>query len=143
MGRVTGDRDDETKAYEYKFLFDVDGMGRTERFYRLLGTKSTILKQTMHTEWHEDRLVPWVHFVPISLGMSELPETLRFLANTEKGQKISQEIAEAGRNWQRAALREKDMELAFLRILLEYGRLYGNERDLTNYCPGNRAKPDD
>ena len=138
-----GQREDPSRMHGYRFLFDVDGMGRTERYYRLLGSHSTVLKQTMHQEWHDDRLVPWVHYVPISLSMNELPETLRFLALTEKGQKISKDIADAGRDWQRRALREKDMELAFVRILLEYGRLYSEDRDLEGYCPSNRRRLED
>lgn len=137
-----GDRDEPSKMHEYRYLFDVDGMGRTERYYKLLGSRSTVLKQTMHQEWHDDRLIPWVHYIPISLGMDELPETLRFLTQTEKGQEISKSVADAGRDWQQKALREKDMELAFLRILLEYGRLYGAERDQDSYCPDDRVRPD-
>ena len=138
----TGERDDPTVAYNYRFLFDVDGMGRTERYYRLLGSRATILKQTMHQEWHDDRLIPWVHYVPVSLDMDELPEMLRFLVTTESGQKISKDIADRGREWQQKALREKDMDLAFFRILLEYGRLLSPERDETGYCPDGRTRPD-
>lgn len=137
-----GDHDDPSVAYDHRFLFDIDGMGRTERFYRLLGSRSTVLKQTMHQEWHDDRLVPWVHYVPVSLSMDELPELLRFLALTESGQQISKNIAEQGREWQQKALREEDMDLAFFRVLLEYGRLLGPERDEQGYCPDGRTKPD-
>ena len=137
-----GDRDDPTVAYQYRFLFDVDGMGRTERYYRLLGSRATILKQTMHQEWHDDRLIPWVHYVPVSLDMDELPEMLRFLITTESGQKISKDIADQGREWQQKALRDKDMDLAFMRILLEYGRLLSPERDISGYCPDGRIRPD-
>ena len=137
-----GDRDELAKIHDYRYLFDVDGMGRTERYYRLLGSRSTVFKQTMHQEWHDDRLIPWAHYVPVSLSMSELPETMRFLMQTEKGQKISKSIADQGRQWQQTALREKDMELAFLRTMLEYGRLYSEDRDLSGYCPGGRTKPE-
>lgn len=138
-----GNRDDQSVAWRSRFLFDVDGMGRTERYYRLLGSRSTILKQTMHQEWHDDRLMPWVHFVPVSLGMEELPEMLRFLALTESGQKISKNIADAGREWQQRALREQDIELAFLRIMLEYGRLVSVERDLEGVCLEGRREEEE
>lgn len=130
-------------GYGSKFLFDVDGMGRTQRYYRLLGSRSTVLKQTMYQEWHDDRIVPWVHFVPVSLGMGELPELLNFLAKDEKGQAIAKNIADAGREWQQTALREKDMDLAFLRILLEYGRLVSDERDRSGMCPRGRTRVPD
>ena len=79
----------------------------------------------MFQEWHDDRLIPWIHYVPISLKMTELPETLRFLAQTEKGQAIAKIIAEQRSEWALKVLRQEDLGLAVFRILLEYGRLYG------------------
>lgn len=69
--------------------------------------------------------------------MTELPETLRFLAETEKGQ-VTKNIAEQGSNWALKVLRQEDLGLAVFRTLLEYGRLYGEERDRTGECPWNR-----
>lgn len=108
---------------------DIDGNAFTERFYRLLKSNSTVFKMTMFHEWHDDRLVPWVHYVPISLEMKELPETLRFLADTERGREIAREIAEQGSTWAKKVLRAEDLRLAMWRILLEYGRLYDGKRD--------------
>ena len=79
-----------------------------------------------------------MHYVPITLGMKELPETLRFLAETPEGQGIAKEIAEAGRDWVGKAWRVVDMRIATFRILLEYARLYGERRDQTGECPWNR-----
>ena len=70
--------------------------------------------------------------------MKELPETLRFLAETPEGQEIAKEIAEAGREWVGKAWRVVDMRVATFRILLEYARLYGEERDRTGECPWDR-----
>ena len=138
-----GKGEERSAGYGYKFLFDVDGMGRTERYYRLLGSRSTVFKQTMYQEWHDDRIVPWVHFVPVSLGMRELPEILNFMARDEKGQAIAKNIADAGRKWQQTALREADMDLAFLRLMLEYSRLTSDERDRSGMCPGGRTRVTD
>ena len=138
-----GEGEARSAGYGYKFLFDVDGMGRTERYYRLLGSRSTVFKQTMYQEWHDDRIVPWVHFVPVSLSMGELPEILNFMARDEKGQAIAKNIADAGRKWQQTALREADMDLAFLRLMLEYARLTSDERDRSGMCPRGRARVTD
>ena len=135
-----GKGEERSAGYRSKFLFDVDGMGRTERYYRLLGSRSTVFKQTMYQEWHDDRIVPWVHFVPVSLSMGELPEILNFMARNENGQAIAKNIADAGRKWQQTALREVDMDLAFLRIMLEYARLTSDERDQNGMCPRGRTK---
>ena len=135
-----GEGEGRSAGYGSKFLFDVDGMGRTQRYYRLLGSRSTVFKQTMYQEWHDDRIVPWVHFVPVSLGMGELPEILNFMAKDERGQAIAKNIADAGREWQQTALREEDMDLAFLRIMLEYARLTSDERDQSGICPRGRTR---
>ena len=135
-----GEGEGRSAGYGSKFLFDVDGMGRTQRYYRLLGSRSTVFKQTMYQEWHDDRIVPWVHFVPVSLGMRELPEILNFMAKDERGQAIAKNIADAGRQWQQTALREEDMDLAFLRIMLEYARLTSDERDQSGMCPRGRTR---
>ena len=137
-----GEGEARSAGYGSKFLFDVDGMGRTSRYYRLLGSRSTVFKQTMYQEWHDDRIVPWVHFVPVSLGMGELPEILNFMAKDRKGQAIAKNIADAGREWQRTALREEDMALVFLRIMLEYARLTSDERDRSGMCPRGRTRAD-
>ena len=135
-----GEGEARSAGYSSRFLFDVDGMGRTQRYYRLLGSRSTVFKQTMYQEWHDDRILPWVHYVPISLGMGELPEILNFMARDAKGQAIAKNIADEGRKWQQTALREVDMDLAFLRIMLEYARLMSDERDRNGICPRGRKK---
>ena len=66
-------------SYSSKFAFDIDGTTYTERFQRLLQSHNTVFKMTIFQEWHDDFLVPWVHYVPVSLGMQELPETLRYV----------------------------------------------------------------
>ena len=124
--------------YGSKFAFDIDGHSYTERFRRLLQSHNTVFKMTIFQETHDDFLVPWVHYVPVSLGMKELPETLRFFVETEKGQEIGKAIAEDGKRWVEQAWRPEDMKIAFFRILLEYGRLWGPARDRTGECPWNR-----
>ena len=79
-------------------------------------------------------------YVPVTLGIKELPEILRFLAEAPEGQAIAKGIAEAGSNWVGIAWRIVDMRLATFRILLEYARLYGEERDRTGECPWNRLR---
>lgn len=129
-----GEMEPVAQAYRSRFVFDLDGHAFTERFYRLLSSHSTVLKQTIFREWHDDRLIPWYHYVPISLGMEELPETVRFLASPQ-GEQISREIAEQGREWQKRALSESDIELCFHRIMLEYARLLSDEREDYSQCP--------
>ena len=129
-----GPKDPPEELQKHKFLFDIDGMGRTERFYKLLASGGCVLKQTMHQEWHDDRLVPWVHYVPVSLGMEELPELIRWLGSTKEGEEVGRGIAERGRWWRENLGRDVDLEVAFLRGLLEYARVVRGDRRRDRDC---------
>lgn len=120
-------RDPPEAAYSHKFVVDLDGNGHSGRYYRLLQSRSVVVKQTILKEWHDDRLIPWVHFVPLSTGYTELPEMARFLATTDKGLLLSERIARESTEWHDKALRNVDMQLVFWRMLLEYGRLMSQE----------------
>ncbi|PHH73337.1 hypothetical protein CDD80_3898 [Ophiocordyceps camponoti-rufipedis] len=52
------------EALRYSLAFDLDGNGISGRFYKLLASKTLPLKQTLLREWHDERLVPWVHYAP-------------------------------------------------------------------------------
>lgn len=117
------------QALRSRLVFDLDGNGISGRFYRLLASKSTPLKQTILKEWHDERLVPWVHYVPVSLGMEELPELVTFLTSTEKGKDRAERIARQGREWFSKALREVDMTIYMYRLILELARLQDVTRE--------------
>ncbi|KAI9856044.1 MAG: hypothetical protein M1813_009264 [Trichoglossum hirsutum] len=125
-----GGRVEMSESYDSKFVFDLDGNAFSGRFYRLLGSKSAVLKQTLFREWHDNWIIPWVHYVPVSMGMKELPETMRYLAMTPAGQQRSKRIAEDGRTWAQRVLRKVDVQTVFFRLLLEYGRLINDDRDM-------------
>ncbi|KAH0536727.1 hypothetical protein FGG08_006435 [Glutinoglossum americanum] len=115
--------------YNSRFLFDLDGNSFSGRYYTLLRSKGTVLKLTLFREWHDERLFPWVHYVPISVDMQELPETMRYLALTLQGQKTSKQIGESGAEWMKLALRNADAQVFLYRLLLEYGRVTSDARD--------------
>ena len=115
-------------AYGSTLLADIDGHGWTERFYRLLGSRSAVLKQTVWREWHDERLVAWYHYFPISVGMEEMPELVRFLTEEEGGRAVAMRVAHRGREW-RGGGGKADLRVGFFRVLLEYARLVGEERD--------------
>ena len=117
------------QALHSRLVFDIDGNGISGRYYQLLASKSAVLKQTLFREWHDDRLVPWYHYIPVSLGMEELPELVNYLVYSEEGQKIAQEIAEQGREWYKRSLREVDMRIYVWRLMLELARLQDPARE--------------
>lgn len=115
-------------ALHSRLVFDIDGNGISGRFYRFLASHSLPLKQTLFREWHDDRLVPWVHFVPISQSMEELPEVVRWLTSTERGQMRAREMAEGGRRWYYEAVRDVDKGVYLYRLMLEMRRLQDVKR---------------
>jgi hypothetical protein len=122
-------KDEPSEAYKHKFVLDLDGNGFSGRYYRLLGSRSVVLKQTIFQEWHDDRLFPWIHYVPVSTGFGELPETARFLATTERGEEIAERIARESREWAGKALRDIDLQLVWFRLLMEYAHVMDPERE--------------
>ncbi|KAF2222822.1 hypothetical protein BDZ85DRAFT_312317 [Elsinoe ampelina] len=124
-----GHVEDPHKALRHKFQMDVDGNSFSGRFYRLLASKACPLKMTIFREWHDERLIPWLHYVPISNAMDELPEAMRYLALTDEGDAIGHSIAEAGREAHRRSLRKVDAAIYMYRLLLEYARVTSDDRD--------------
>ncbi|KAE8453442.1 hypothetical protein EG329_010303 [Mollisiaceae sp. DMI_Dod_QoI] len=116
------------RALRSRLVFDIDGNGISGRYYKLLASKSVPLKQTLFREWHDDRLVPWVHYIPVSQSMEELPELVFYLTSTGAGQRRAKEIAEQGRNWFSKAFRDVDLAIYTSRLLLELARLQDLER---------------
>ena len=121
-------RDTLQDSYSYKILYSVDGNSFSGRLYRFLKSNSLVFIQNLFLEWHEDQLIPWVHYVPIGVGMEELAETTRYLLKDPEGQQIARRIAQDSQDWSQKVLREVDMSAALLRVLLEYNRLLQDDR---------------
>jgi Glycosyl transferase family 90 len=126
-------KDPSNFAYLDRYALDIDGNGFSGRYYRLLKSRSAVIKQTIFKEWHDGHLVPWVHYIPLSMDADELPEIMRFLTQDKRGRDLGERIARESRSWANITLRKIDLQLAFLRLLLEYGRLMSDERDTLNY----------
>ncbi|KAK1148516.1 hypothetical protein N8T08_009522 [Aspergillus melleus] len=119
---------DNNEALRSRLVFDTDGNGISGRYHKLLASKSAPLKQTLLHEWHDDRLKPWVHYIPVSQSMEELPELVLYFTSTESGQRWAQEIAEQGREWFAKSFRDVDMTIFMYRLLLELARLQDPRR---------------
>lgn len=131
-GRSCGDQrayfnlkpwEDKDRALKSRLVFDIDGNGISGRYYNFLASRSAPLKQTLLREWHDERLVPWLHYVPVSQSMEELPELVSHLTSTEVGREAAKHIAEEGREWFGKAFREVDRSIYVYRLLLELARL--------------------
>ncbi|KAI3476171.1 hypothetical protein L1887_62283 [Cichorium endivia] len=124
--QVTTGLEERNDVYLHKYLLDVDGQSMSCRFYQLLSSNSLVFKQTIWSEYHDDRLVPWIHYVPIDLRVenNELPMLLDFFIHHEQGPKTAAKIAAASKEWSDATLRQIDVSLYYARVLIEFAELY-------------------
>ena len=120
-------------ALESKYALDMDGNTFSGRYYRLLKSNVAVFKHTSFKEWHDGRLVPWVHYIPVSASAEELGETMRYLVEEEEGKEIGRRIAAQGRDWARKTLRSEDLEVVFVRVLMEYARVMSDDRERVGY----------
>ncbi|KAK6354712.1 F-actin-capping protein subunit beta [Orbilia brochopaga] len=120
--------DDAKVGFQYKFAMDIDGNGYSGRYYRLLQSNCLVFKQTMWEQWHDDRLFPWVHYIPVSLGLDELESMVDYFANDPKGIVYGEKIAEQGKLWSKQVLRPVDITIYTYRLLLEYADLFDEKR---------------
>jgi hypothetical protein len=122
------EKEERSQQFQSRFVFDADGNSFSGRYYTLLQSRSVVLKQTVLKEWHDERLIPWVHFIPVSLSMDELPEIMRYMTSHEEGRRRAKEIADQSRAWHDRALRREDFTIYLYRLMLELARIMDPER---------------
>ncbi|KHJ34941.1 putative glycosyltransferase family 90 protein [Erysiphe necator] len=122
--------------FQRKFLPDIDGNSFSGRYRGFLLSTSLPIKATIFHEWHDSRLVPWKHFVPMDNRFMEFWGIMQYFIGYE-GTNIkiqghddkAKKIALDGQNWANQVLRTEDMQVYVLRLLLEYARLLDERRD--------------
>jgi hypothetical protein len=112
--------EDPSEAWKHRYLLDMDGWAYSGRFYSFMNSKSLPMKLSVFREWHQDILIPWVHYVPLNKDADEVVELIRYFEHDPVGGTIAQKIAAEGRSWAKRALRNEDMEVYMFRLLLEY-----------------------
>ncbi|KAF1965629.1 hypothetical protein BU23DRAFT_584903 [Bimuria novae-zelandiae CBS 107.79] len=129
------------KQFQAKYLPDVDGNGFSGRYLAFLRSTSVPIKATLFSEWHDSRLLPWHHFVPMQNSFSDLYSILEYFIGVLGGEddgtvvmrdghdEQARKIAIQGKEWAEKVLRREDMLVCLLRLLLEYRRLCEEERD--------------
>jgi hypothetical protein len=130
------------KQYQYKYLPDIDGNSLSGRFRAFLTSNTCTMKATIFKEWHDDRLMPWVHFVPLDITLRDLWTTMAYFigfAGSRAHDVEGERIAEEGRLWAEKVMRKEDMELYVHRVLLEYGRICDDERDRLGFTDDLKA----
>lgn len=135
--------------WSHRYLVDLDGAGFSGRFLPFLQSHSVPMKTGLFRQWLDSRVTSWLHYVPLDIRLHDMWSTLAYFAGvdvpvTERGngrQKPLMEahdvqgkwIADEGRKWANKALRKEDMEVYFFRLLLEWGRLTDDQRDLIGF----------
>jgi len=123
--------------WAYRHLIDLDGAGFSGRFLPFLKSKSLVYRATLFRTWYDERIHPWVHFVPLDVSLSDLWGLVKYLGRQQvpgriKGSpKISlgEYVASEGRDWALKVLRKEDMQVYMFRLLLEWGRLVDDRRE--------------
>ena len=85
------------------------------------------LKSTIYTEWHDDRLAPWVHFAPFDQTYMDIYAVMEYFLDGHDD--AARRIDEEGKEWADRVLRREDMRLYVWRLLLEYARVVDPKRD--------------
>jgi hypothetical protein len=116
-------------AWGYKHLLDIDGNAFSGRFYAMLRSASAVFKVALFREWHDSWLVPWVHYVPLTLGGEEMVEAVRWATEESEGRQMVEEMAEESQSWAGKVLRNVDLEAYMFRLMLEYARVVDDRRE--------------
>ena len=136
----------EEDMFKYKYLVDLDGNSFSQRIYPFFQSGSVPIKATLFTEWFSERVIPWVHYVPLSNSYLDIYSILFYYSGSRQFRPIDKEaafvaaheleaqaIADEGKDWLYKTMRSEDMEIYYYRLLLEYGRVIRDERETLGY----------
>ncbi|KAM0746607.1 hypothetical protein T439DRAFT_329713 [Meredithblackwellia eburnea MCA 4105] len=145
--------------YESKAIFDLDGTAYSGRFVTLMRSQSATFKSRLYIEANEGLLIPWYHYVPISVRLQEVYSVLgyffgvrqvvnaildlgkpklseRTIANAMRGVAHEVElkkIAERGADWARDCARKEDQLSYVYLLVLEWARLLSDDREKASF----------
>jgi len=139
--------DKEPLRSQYVMVVDTDD-GPPREVLRTLRSGSVPFLGSIFKEWYTERLMPWVHFVPIDLRFHGLHSTITYFLGIKKmdGRKLNGRevemparaedgkwIADQGQRWAAKALRKEDAEVYLFRLLLEWSRVVNDNRDTIGF----------
>lgn len=132
-----------TDNFVYKYLVDVDGHSFSGRWHAFLRSKSLGIKATIFREFHDSRLIPWRHFVPLDNRYDEYYSLMTYFVGEkslglQSHDNVAKKIADQGREYAEQVLRRDDIEVYMLRLMLEYARLLDDNRDTIGYAGDGR-----
>lgn len=132
---------DFQEHWAYRHLVDLDGAGFSGRFLPFLKSKSVVYRATLFRTWYDERIHPWVHFVPLDISLPDVWAQVKWLGMQQVPSRImgppettlAERVASEGREWALKVLRKEDMQVYMFRLLLEWGRLVDDRREELGY----------
>ena len=118
--------------FDNKYLPDIDGNSFSGRYLGFLRSTSLPIKAALWREWHDSRLVPWKHFIPMDSRFGDFYGIMEYFLgyNGKNGHdRAAEKMASEGKEWAEQVLRKEDMQIYVLRLLLEYARILDENRD--------------
>ncbi|KAF2714324.1 glycosyltransferase family 90 protein [Pleomassaria siparia CBS 279.74] len=135
------------EQYRYKYLPDIDGNSFSGRYRSFLLSTSLPIKATIYSEWHDSRLTPWLHFVPMENSFIDVYGILDYFIGTGVNFKTkngtvvvegahdeeARTIALEGKQWAEKVLRKEDMLIYVMRLLMEFARVSDDNREKVGF----------
>ncbi|CAI7631966.1 unnamed protein product [Penicillium bialowiezense] len=138
-----------SETFKSKYLVDIDGHSFSGRWRAFQLSKSLGIKATIFREWHDSRLFAWRHFVPMDNRFDEFYSLMTYFIglNSQSSENTTlinephiqshdfeaEVIAAQSREWAQHALRNEDLDIYLYLLLLEYGRIIDDNRDIIGY----------
>ena len=139
------------RRHKYTAVVDGNGGDPAGNFTRHLTDGVVVLKASVFRTWYDNRLWPWVHFVPMDNTFIDVYGIMEYFIGTdgydqpqppqypgkrdEAGEEnaghdeIAKKISENAKEWAKKVLRKEDMLVYTYRLLLEYARMMHEERE--------------
>jgi hypothetical protein len=116
-----------SEQFRSKYVVDVDGHSFSGRWHAFVQSRSLGIKSTIFREWHDSRLIPWRHFVPLDNRFDEIYSILTYFIGlgspSDAGKNNipyvprhdfeARKLGRQGREWAAKVLRKEDIEVLF------------------------------
>jgi hypothetical protein len=114
-----------SQQFRSKYVIDVDGHSFSGRWHAFVQSRSLGIKSTIFREWHDSRLIPWRHFVPLDNRFDEIYSVLTYFIGlgspSDAGNSDvpyvprhdfeARKLGRQGREWAAKVLRKEDIEV--------------------------------
>ncbi|KAJ6572854.1 glycosyl transferase family 90-domain-containing protein [Mycena vulgaris] len=99
------------EVYKYKYALDLDGNSFSQRYFSLLRSGSLVFKSSTFSEFFDDWLKPYVHYIPVLPDLSDLERKIMWaIENDDEARQIQAKGLE-------------QMDCYHLTVFLEHARL--------------------